>query len=1062
MNISFENSRADNEVRNTAASNSRSNADKAAAPHNKSQVFTLDISGTVMDNTAYEGHGKTAEDVMQDAGQIDVATQKNYMAVMSNTMSDEDFAKLQETGCHPGNTDIETVVTIVDEIKAALAKGGSNITGYTDDLDVDTLTQITGSAGLAEEIVKQFYKYDIPVTKENTEDVLKACGVVTQLDKLSDGVIKYMVGNQLEPTADNIYLAQYSAAADADRQGRGYYQDDTGYYAKKAEEYNWKQLEPQMQKVIENAGLEVSKETLADAKWLIEKGMPLTEDNLNALYELKNLQIPDTVEGIVSAASAAVANGKNAGSANIADNRTDLEKAAALAGDVGTISDEAVDKAAAEGKKLNIRNLKAAQLQISINVRALSYPVNTSGRRLMEEVRLQMTVEANIHLLRSGFSIDTAELEQLVGALKQAEQQTEEMLLGDTAISRFGKRASDILSNTLTAVKELGTMPAALIGKFAYRGSSRISITSAFTLEAAYAEGNVLRAAYEKAGESYETLMTAPRPDLGDTIKKAFRNADRLLEDINMEATEQNRRAVRILGYNSMEVSEDNIEAVKTVDISIQRVLNKMKPVSTLQMIREGINPLSMDMEELETYLDNQEKNPEQQIEKYGEFLYKLQKNHSVTEAERDAYIGIYRLFRQLQKTDGEAIGTLIGQGIKPTVENLLTAMRSNKRHGMDVTVDDGFGGVTASYTGKSISDQIGQIGGNDRLTHNRAIGNREAGYHKKLARDIFDHLDGGTINTAIPGGDMNLEQLAQSLRGAQTDEEVNREYIRRQAGEFRRVLSAEESVVKELLDFDQPVTADNLLAAGFLMKERGRAAARLNQLAEEIGGEEVLKEAAENLYDSMTDAESAKEAYGKLEQTYTELLDELLYGQQTSEAIDIKEISNLCKQISLSGNLAKEENYEVPVRIGGEVTSINLKIIHGQEENGKVTAVMESAVYGKAAAQFTLTAGTDETYRMTGYIAGDSAAAVNYWKQTEEVLKNSLEQADIKVAGLNIIHNSTLDLTAASQTSMVQPAAGRTAIGLGETSEAVNKQQVSTRKLYEAAKIFIGYIQKG
>lgn len=1090
MNITFENGRADTEIKSASAQHARSGVDKATTSHVGSKVFALDISGTVMDNTAYEGHGKTTEDVMQDAGQVDVATQKNYMAVMSNTMSDEDFAKLQEEGYHPGNTEIETVVTIVDEIKAALAKGGNNITGYTDDLDVETLTQITGSAGLAEEIAKQFAKHDIPVTKENVEDVLKACGMVTQLDELSDGVMKYMVKNQMEPTVENIYMAQYSAAADADKQGRGYYQDETGYYAKKAEEYNWQQLEPQMRKVIENAGLEVSKETLADAKWLIEKGMPLTEDNLSALYELRNLEVPDTMEDIVSAASAAIASGRNAGSANIADDRTDLEKAADIVREIEAISDEAVDKTAAEGRKLNLRNLKASQVQISLSIKAQTYSVSVGGRRLMEEVRLQMTVEANLHLIRSGFSIDTADLEQLVNALKEAEQQAQEMLFGEQGMKKMSGEASAIFNDTLSAVKELGGMPAALIGRFVYQGSASISVgagASSFTLEAAYAQGSILRAAYEKAGESYETLMTSPRADLGDSIKKAFRNVDALLKDMDMEANDVNRRAVRILGYNRMEISEENMEAVKTADLTVQRVLNKMTPASALQMIREGINPLSMDMEELETYLDNQGQSPEQEIEKYSEFLYKLEKNNEVTESERDAYIGIYRLFRQLQKTDGAAIGALVNQGIQPTVKNLLSAMRSHKKQGMDVTVNDSFGGVTSAYTGKSISEQIGQINAagshaetklgeihktdntvaDNTGTDSTGTGNTGTEYYRKLAHYIYDNLDGGIMDAIAAEGDMDLEQLAQMLRSAETEEEINREYIRRQAGEVRKALAAEESVIKELLDFDQPVTADNLLAAGQMMKERGKTAGRLHELAKEDGREEAVRAAVENLHEKMTDEESAKEAYSRLEETYTQLLDNLVYEQEISGRIDMREISSLYKRISLSGNMAKEENYEVPVEIEGEVTSINLKIIHNQESSGRVTAAMESAVYGKVAAQFMISFGAEGTYQMSGYIASDSMSGVNMMKQSEASLKEMLEQADIKIVSLNIIHNSTLDLNAALQTGASQPAkqtspAESAAVRSRETAKADAGRQVSTKKLYETAKIFIAYIQKG
>lgn len=1043
MNIIFENSRAENEVRNYD-SGVRSNVDRVTTSHVNSQgVFALDISGTVMDNTAYEGQGKTAEDVMQDAGQMDVATQKNYMVVMSNIMSDEDFAKLQEEGYHPGNTEIEKVVTIVDEIKAALVRGGNNIVGYTDDLDVETLTQITGSAAFAEAIVKQFGKYDIPVTKENVEDVMKACDEVTQLNSLSDGVMKYMIRNQMEPTIDNIYRAQYSALADADKQGRGYYQDDAGYYAKKAEGYNWQQLRPQMEKVIEQAGLTISEETIGDAKWLIEKGVPLTEESLHALYELKNLQIPETVEEIVSAVLAAIADGKKAGTANVADGRTALEKAVDYMEDVNSISDEAVDQAVAAGRKLNLRNLKASQIQLSISVRTENYAASLNDRRLMEEVRLQMTVEANLRLIKRGFSVDTAQLEQLVDALKTVNQQTEATLFGESSVRDAGSRSA-LYKNTISTVRELAGMPAALVGRLSSQSRIQISMTSVsstrgtFTLQAAYEEGTVLRNTYEKARESYETLMAAPRADLGDSIKKAFRNVDNLLKDMNMEISEANRRAVRILGYNRMEISEENVAAVKTADLTIQRVLEKMTPASTMQMIRDGRNPLAMDMQELETYLNNQERNPEQEFEKYSEYLYKLERNHSVTESERDAYIGIYRLFRQLEKTDGAAIGALLQQGAEPTVKNLLSAMRSSKKRGMDVTVDDGFVGMESSYKGKSISEQI--------------EGGIRTSYYQKLAADIYDRLDGGRMNAVPADGDVSLEQFAQMLRNAQPDEEADRMYVKRQASQFRQEAVAEDAVIREILDFDQPVTANNLLAAGLLMKERGKAAGRLYELADENGHREILEEAMANVWENMTDEASAKEAYGRLEQVYKDVLETVVYEQEAVGKIDIREISGLYKQISFSGSMAKEENYEIPVKIGGEVTSINLKIVHNDGESGKVTATMDTELYGKVAAQFQLS-GKDNTERqLSGYIACENKRAMDTLEQFGEGLKKKLESADIKIVSLNFIYNRELNLSTAAQTAVRE----------NVTKTAADAQQrISTKKLYETAKIFIEYMQE-
>ena len=199
---------------------------QTARMDNRTGEHALDISGIVMDNNAYTGHGKTAEEVMQDAGQIDVATQRDYMTVMSNTMSEEDFSRLQEEGGQPGDMEIEEVVTIVDTIKAELLKGGTQVAGYTDDLDADTLREITGSDTFAQELLRQFAKYDIPVTRENVTAVKQAYDQAAGLETPDDGTVKYMIENQMDPTIDNLYRAGYSSYADSNAQGRGYSREE--------------------------------------------------------------------------------------------------------------------------------------------------------------------------------------------------------------------------------------------------------------------------------------------------------------------------------------------------------------------------------------------------------------------------------------------------------------------------------------------------------------------------------------------------------------------------------------------------------------------------------------------------------------------------------------------------------------------------------------------------------------------------------------------------------------------------------------------------------------------
>ena len=253
---------------------------------------TLDISGMVKDN-AYTVQGRTAKEVMQEASNIDVTNQKNYATVMSNSMSAKDFAKMQEEGLNPNDMEIEEVVTIVDRIKAELAKAGVSVVGYTDDIDKDILCEITGSEAMANAIMSAFTVQDLPVTEENAQDTAIAYEKAMELTKLTEGELKYLVLNQLQPTIDQLYLAKFSGSINADKQGKGYFSLDTaGYYSKKPENIDWNQLQPQIEKVIEESGFSLEEEHIENAKWLIEKGIPLTTENLTALQELNQVSPP--------------------------------------------------------------------------------------------------------------------------------------------------------------------------------------------------------------------------------------------------------------------------------------------------------------------------------------------------------------------------------------------------------------------------------------------------------------------------------------------------------------------------------------------------------------------------------------------------------------------------------------------------------------------------------------------------------------------------------------------------------------------------------------------------
>lgn len=88
--------------------------------------------------------------------------------------------------------------------------------------------------------------------------------------------------------------------------------------------------------------------------------------------------------------------------------------------------------------------------------------MNIRGRRLLEEIRLSMTVEANIKLLRSGFQIETAPLEELVGKLKKAEESYATAITGQVDTEQAKEKAS-LYRETLDVLRGIKSSPADIV-----------------------------------------------------------------------------------------------------------------------------------------------------------------------------------------------------------------------------------------------------------------------------------------------------------------------------------------------------------------------------------------------------------------------------------------------------------------------------------------------------------------------------------------------------------------------------------------------------------------------
>lgn len=877
--------------------------------HNNVSRMTKTASEYVVDISAKDkdirGFGmeelKSFDEIRVKASVKDVSLESNAFAVMSNSMSSEDFAKLTEDGFSPADMTVEQTVTNLDKIKATLVKSGVNIPGYTDDLSKEQIEKIAGSAVYAGAIESALRDNQLPVSKENVESISEVINLSNDVAEPSGDAKRYMINNDMEPSVNNFYIANHSSS-DANAGNRaGFYKDATGYVGKNPTELNFTELKPQIEKIITEAGLEVSEKTINDAKWLIEKDIPLTKENLDKLQDINEVRFPLDVDTVAKSSAAALADGKDVKNAKLTETESIVTKAGKF-------------------------------------VAALEKD-DVAARRILEETRLQLTVEASIALLKKGIKLDTTDLQKLVEDLKQAEKEIYAPFLMDEDMKNIPKEKVkeyddeltlklDLFKQTIGAIEEIKTAPVDIVSNIAFAPETN-------TLSHVAKSSVAVKADYEKAGKSYETMMTAPRYDMGDSIRKAFRNVDDILEDLNIETTRLNEKAVRILGYSGMEINEENINAATKAEVAVENVISHMTPARTLKMIRDGENPLDTDIYELADKLMNEDE--ESENIKYTEFLYKLEKSSNITDSEKTAFIGLYRLFRKIEKSDGKLVGDVIKADEKLTLSNIISASRSDRHVGTDIKIDDTFGALEKLIThGESITEQI--------------------------------------------------------LQGFKT-KQLNEEYAKAEAEDVRRMLTEEESVLKSLDNVGEPQSPINMAAMDMLINNRGSLFKGLKSYITEDEEKEFDEDIAE-LQDSFEDEETVKAAY----KSFTEKTEEIIKKQaeNADKYIDVKSMKLLNKQLTIINSMADSRTYEVPVIINGELTSINLKLVSDSENAGNVKAYFETEETGKVSAEFSLKDGS-----VSGTIVTQNSYFEGVVRERENDFKQEFEGAGVRISSM-------------------------------------------------------------
>ena len=861
--------------------------------------------------------GKSLIELQQDAANTNVALQQDYMTLLSHTMSQEDYAKACEDGFDPRELDQDTAVTIVDKIKAELVRSGQNIAGYTDDIDLDTLAAAVGSDTLAQSIEEQFRAADIPLTPENVEELKTAWDLASSLQQPQDGEIGYLVDNELEPEIWNLYVAENSGA-------------------KVQQNTVPQELQDQMDKVITDAGLPLNDENRQKARWLVGAGLPLTTDTLQQLAELDTIAYPVSEDTFAQAAASAVAEGKSPVHANLGQQENIYEKAAGMVQE--WFSDAKWDTTAE----------------------------NLAARKQLEEIRLRMTAEVNVKLLQSDFSIDTAPMEQLIEALRKAEAEVADKYFpGETdAVAKY-----ETYTQTVQVTNELPGLPVSVLGPYSLEQKA-----SQETVVEFHSQGKALQTAYKEANERYETLMTAPRRDLGDSIRKAFSNVDDILTDMSLDKTPENQRAVRILAYNRVELTSENMEKVKEADRQVTAVVEKLTPKNVLQMIRDGVNPLEKTFEELESYFAENPQSYEEETEEYSRFLYQLEQKKDITESERKAYIGIYRMVHQIEREDGAAVGAVVNTGAELQFSTLLAAARSRRTSHMDWKVSEDTGLTQeVRFSENNISEQI------------------SVGMAKEILAEVSE------------------------------DTESRNAYYQECMQQMREAADTEPEAAQLLQKGEVNTSASNLLAAQVLLEDPAELFGDLQRYREKYNkekemplaaaGEEPAGAEASELWEQLDQQNFAEDYRAMLQDAVEET--ETNSIEQAENHLDVKQLQLIHKQLHLAEKLQDKQEYFLPMYLGDRLAGVHLTMQQGSGE-AQTVDIRVDAGEEQLEAHLQVTG-----ERVEGYLVGNTPEEVTKLEKTSDIFLEWIQtdtSADWKAEKLPIVSSRDMTRMAAGE----------------------------------------------
>jgi hypothetical protein len=486
-----------------------------------------------------------------------------------------------------------------------------------------------------------------------------------------------------------------------------------------------------------------------------------------------------------------------------------------------------------------------------------------------------------------------------------------------------------------------------------------------------------------RVNTEYEQNATVPNPRYGDSFSQVRTQFTPLLTGMGITPTEEYLKASFILSKNKMDVTLENLHAVKEIETKIAAITNKLHPMIAAKMITEGLNPLTINADQMLAYIKQFNYDMgENGAQKLARYIYETDEDKSIDGDTRKTMIAIYRMLHVIQKDGAAALGLAAQLNTPLTLGGLynLALNRHNRKH-TDISVNDSLGEL----------EHLIRPEGNIRATIESGT-TKHTLSHMDIVTDLFTDLAQPTALEKLLQTTGSLEQSLEDLAAAEKSPVPKN--ITAASEQIQAFVSANPETIYKLLNRNISTRLNHIKAADNINENPSALENDLNLVLEETNDDDN-GESREILYNAIPASN----------------LSALTAGQSPGQILAqiraaLGEEHRIQPLIAVTHGFNEDirEGFSLPIRINGRVSHLNMYVLNDRAltaDDAKIVLSLDTARLGRVTAYFTL----NPENGLDAVISAQTPAAFKILETLQDELLSFAQQANVKISGVEFIH---------------------------------------------------------